>query len=196
MRICFATNNQHKLNEVRELLDDSLEVVGMDELGCTEELSETQETLEGNSMQKAAYVFEHFHIPCFADDTGLEVAALGGAPGVYSARFAGSQRNSGDNMKLLLERMKGKTDRQAQFRTVITFMDEDGAVQMEGVLKGTIIESPRGTAGFGYDPVFLPEGRDITLAEMTMEDKNLISHRGHAIRKLVNFLKHRHLQSL
>lgn len=189
MKLCFATNNHHKVKEVQALLGEEFTVLSLQDIGCNEELNEDQDTIEGNSHQKAQYVFDHYGVACFADDTGLEVDALQGAPGVYSARYAGPQRNPEDNMKLLLTNLDGKPNRQAQFRTVITVIREQGIHQVEGILRGTIISEKRGTEGFGYDPVFLPEGCAKTLAEMTLIEKNRISHRARAIRNLVVFLK-------
>lgn len=171
------------------MIEPDFRILSLEEIGCREELPETESTLEGNSFQKAAYVHNHFHLPCFADDTGLEVTALGGAPGVYSARYAGEQKNSDDNISLLLANLSGSPDRSARFRTVITLIGINGVQKFEGIVNGTILESRRGSAGFGYDPVFQPDGFDKTMAEMTMEEKNAISHRGQAIRKLVAYLK-------
>lgn len=189
MELCFATNNQHKLDEVNQLLGDSYKVMSLSAIGCNEDLPEEQDTLEGNSLQKARYIHEKFKINCFADDTGLEVESLGGAPGVYSARYAGEQRNSEDNMNLLLENLKDKPNRKARFRTVITLIWQNQTYQFEGVAYGVILETKRGEKGFGYDPLFLPEGMHKSMAELTAEEKNAISHRGEAIRKLVAFLK-------
>jgi len=186
--ICFATNNKHKLEEINTLLRNEIKVFGLEEIGCTEELAEEQETLEGNSLQKAQYVFRNYGVSCFADDTGLEVEALNGEPGVYSARYAGSQRSAEDNMNLLLTNLQSKVNRKAQFRTVITLITPEGKNQFEGVLKGTIIKDKRGGGGFGYDPIFLPEGNSKTLAEMTMEEKNMMSHRARAVEKLILFI--------
>ncbi|GAB1446454.1 MAG: non-canonical purine NTP diphosphatase [Cyclobacteriaceae bacterium] len=191
MKLCFATNNQHKLDEVSQLLGDSFKVESLEAIGCAEELPEEQDTLEGNSLQKAKYVYDKFNVNCFADDTGLEVEALGGAPGVYSARYAGEQRNSEDNMNLLLERMNHESKRKARFRTVVTLILESQTYQFEGVVNGEILKSKRGGEGFGYDPLFLPEGLNKSMAELTTDEKNAISHRGEAIRKLVAFLKER-----
>ena len=141
------------------------------------------------AIEKAAYVLKHFNLPCFADDTGLEVDALDGAPGVYSARYAGDQKNSEDNIRLLLENLSGRTDRKARFRTVITLLGLEGVQYFEGIVNGTILEDKRGSAGFGYDPVFQPDGYRKTMAEMTMEEKNLISHRALAVGKLVHYLQ-------
>jgi XTP/dITP diphosphohydrolase len=191
VNICFATNNPHKLQEVSNLLGDSFRILSLRDIGCEDELPETHETLEGNSFEKAEYVHRHYAIPCFADDTGLEVNVLNGAPGVYSARFAGPQKDSHDNIKLLLEKLKGSTDRLARFRTVITFISGRDVHRFEGIIHGKIADQLRGSSGFGYDPVFIPEGYDISFAEMNLEQKNRVSHRGIAIRKLVDFLKNR-----
>lgn len=188
MRICFATNNRHKVDEVSAALGTAFTLVTLEEAGIFEELPETQDTLEGNARQKALHVFENYGVPCFADDTGLEVDALQGAPGVYSARYAGPQRNSDDNIRLLLQNLSGRSPRTAQFRSVIWLALPQGQWSFEGIVRGTIIESLRGAGGFGYDPVFLPESSVKTLAEMNMEEKNAISHRGIAVRKLSQFL--------
>lgn len=195
MTLCFATNNQHKIKEVQALLGSDFTLVGLADIGCTEELAEDQTTLEGNSLQKAKYVFDRYHVSCFADDTGLEVEALRGAPGVYSARYAGQQRNAFDNMKLLLENLRDSKNKKARFRTVITLMEPSSQLQFEGILNGAIIGEPRGAEGFGYDPVFLPEGYTKTLAEMALNEKNTISHRARAIEKLVTHLKQRNLSN-
>lgn len=187
-RLCFATNNRHKLEEVASLLSGTFEVVGLDEVGFTGELAEDFFTLEENSKQKAAFVFTNFNIPCFADDSGLEVDALNGEPGVHSAHYAGPHRSSADNTSLLLQKMKGVENRTARFRTVITLMDVGFVKQFEGTVNGKILHSPLGNDGFGYDPVFLPDGFEISLAEMTMMQKNKISHRAMAVVKLVEYL--------
>jgi XTP/dITP diphosphohydrolase len=189
LTICFATNNDHKRAEIQALLGNEFKVAGLREIGCEEDLAEDQTTLEGNSMQKAAYVFDQYKVSCFADDTGLEVEALNGEPGVYSARYAGNQRNSDENMNLLLDNLSKSENRKAQFRTIITLITQKEKKQFEGVLKGTIIKEKRGTGGFGYDPIFVPEGETKTLAEMTMSQKNLLSHRARAVEKLVLYLK-------
>ncbi|MGV3502198.1 MAG: non-canonical purine NTP diphosphatase [Adhaeribacter sp.] len=189
MKLCFASNNEHKLAEVRQIVGDQYEVVSLQDIGCQEELAEDQDTLEGNSRQKAEYVWQHYGVSCFADDTGLEVAALGGEPGVYSARYAGPQRSSADNMALLLEKMQDKTDRQARFRTSITLFLDGQMHQFDGIVEGRIAPEPSGHTGFGYDPVFVPEGFDQTFAQMPAAQKNSISHRGRAMQQLVAFLK-------
>ncbi len=189
MEICFATNNEHKLAEVQQMLPESITLKTLAQIGSTEEIPESQDTLEGNAEQKARYIFEKFEINCFADDTGLEVYSLNNAPGVYSARYAGSQRNAEDNINLLLKNLKGKTDRKARFRTVIALVLDDVYYFFEGAVEGRIIEEPRGAQGFGYDPIFVPDGYDKTFAEMTAEEKNKISHRGRAIAALVAYLR-------
>jgi XTP/dITP diphosphohydrolase len=188
-RLCFATNNRHKLDEVASLLKHSFDVVGLADVAFNKELAEDFFTLEENSKQKAEFIFNTFQLPCFADDSGLEVDALNGAPGVNSAHYAGPQRSHADNLELLLQKLEGITNRKAQFRTVITFIETSGqAMQFEGIVKGVILHQARGIQGFGYDPVFLPEGFEKSLAEMNMEEKNRISHRASAVRKLVDFL--------
>ena len=189
-QLVAATNNKHKLEELRPLLEPLYRIISLDELGCTEDLAETSATLEGNSLQKANYIFDTYKLACIADDTGLEVEALHGDPGVYSARYAGPQRNSDDNIALLLKNLEGKSNRKARFRTIITLILDDGAVHsFEGVVDGEITPVKKGDKGFGYDPVFKPEGFDRTLAEMTLEEKNSLSHRARAVQKLVAFLK-------
>lgn len=187
MKICFATNNQNKLKEIKSAVS-TIEIVGLASINCSEELPENQKTLEGNSLEKANYIAHNYAINCFADDTGLEVEALDGAPGVYSARYAGEHNDSEANMELLLQNMKGQINRKAQFKTVITLILEGKTYQFEGIAKGEITEARVGVDGFGYDPIFRPEGYELTFAEMSMEDKNKISHRGIAVRKLVQFL--------
>lgn len=187
--LCFATNNQHKIDEVRAHLGPDFHLAGLEEIGCKDELAEDQHTLEGNSFQKAEYVYKNFGVSCFADDTGLEVEALNGVPGVISARYAGEQRNAEDNIQLLLKNLAPLQNRRARFRTVITLITPALIKQFEGIVTGQIIDEHRGSGGFGYDPVFLPDGFNKTLAEMSMEEKNTISHRARAVNKLVEFLK-------
>lgn len=189
MKICFATNNPNKIKEVAHLLGQDFQLVGLKDIGCNEELSEEQSTLEGNAQQKAEYVFRNYKISCFADDTGLEVEALDGEPGVYSARYAGSQRSDRDNMALLLERLSSLSNRKARFRTVICAFIEDQKYFFEGIVEGEIAEVHNGDKGFGYDPIFIPKGYSQTFAQMSLEEKNKISHRSIAVRKLVEFLK-------
>jgi XTP/dITP diphosphohydrolase len=188
--ICFATNNKHKLEEARHIIGHQFKLVSLDDINCNEELPETRDTLEGNSLQKAAYVFDRYGIPCFSDDTGLEVEALGGAPGVYSARYAGEQRSSEDNIRLLIKNLEGRQNRKARFRTVITCVGvEKEPVQFDGSVYGNIISEQRGRSGFGYDPIFIPDGYTETFAEMSAEKKNLLSHRAIALKKLAGYLK-------
>ena len=188
--LCFASNNAHKLDEIRPLLPPGLVLLSLADIGCHEELPETQDTLAGNARQKAEYVREHYGVACFADDTGLEVTALHGAPGVYSARYAGPQRDAGDNMAKLLHELQGQADRSAQFRTVIALARADGTTEeFAGAVAGTIAEAARGTAGFGYDPIFVPdEGDGRSFAEMSKGEKNQLSHRARAVAGLVKFL--------
>ena len=188
MKLNFATNNKHKLQEVREVLGDSFLVESLQSLGINEDIPEDQLTLEGNALQKARFLYDRTGEDCFADDTGLEVEALNGAPGVYSARYAGESKNSLDNMALLLKNMEGVKNRKARFRTVIALILNGEEYLFEGVVNGVITEQPRGTAGFGYDPLFVPDGYTTTFAEMDSEAKNAISHRGLAVEKLAAFL--------
>lgn len=188
MKLVFATNNAHKLQEVSAMLPADYELLALSDIGCDVDIPETADSLQGNALQKAQYVKEHFGLDCFADDTGLEVDALGGEPGIYSARYAGPGHDSKANMAKLLLKMQGKTDRHAQFRTVIALLLGGDTLFFEGIVKGTLLEEPRGTAGFGYDPIFVPEGYNETFAEMG-DEKNDISHRARAVEKLVEFLK-------
>jgi XTP/dITP diphosphohydrolase len=190
MRLCFASNNAHKLDEIRPLLPADLHLLSLADIGCHEELPETQPTLEGNARQKAQYVFDHYGVACFADDTGLEVAALGGAPGVYSARYAGPQREATDNVAKLLHELGPQPNRQARFRTVVSLVRGAADVhEFSGEVAGVIAAAPIGSSGFGYDPVFAPsEGDGRTFAEMTLAEKNLLSHRARAVAGLVAFL--------
>jgi len=191
MRLCFASNNAHKLGEIRPLLPATVQLLNLADIGCQEELPETQPTLEGNARQKAQYVFDRYSISCFADDTGLEVAALGGEPGVYSARYAGPQRSAADNVTKLLHELATQPDRRARFRTVIALVLPDGQMhEFSGEVSGTIAGLPVGHSGFGYDPIFVPtEGDGRTFAEMTLAEKNLLSHRARAVEGLVDFLQ-------
>ena len=197
MKIVFATNNQHKLQEIREILGDQFEILSLADIGCLEDIPETGNTLEANAHQKAEYVFDHYHIDCFADDTGLEVDALGGAPGVHSARYAeGTDHNSEANMAKLLRELGDNDNRKARFRTVISLIQMEGGnpvcsreYQFEGVVEGRIDREKHGSEGFGYDPVFIPEGYDKSFAELGEEIKNQISHRARAVKKLAEWLK-------
>ncbi|MBQ7310954.1 MAG: RdgB/HAM1 family non-canonical purine NTP pyrophosphatase [Alistipes sp.] len=188
-KLIFATNNAHKLGEVQALLGDAFTLVTLRECGITEDIPETADTLEGNALQKARYVYEKTGLDCFADDTGLEVDALGGAPGVHSARYATDGHDFAANNRLLLKNLEGTTDRTARFRTVIALIIDGVEYPFEGRVEGTIATSESGSEGFGYDPLFVPSGEIITFAQMSAEAKNAISHRGRAVAKLVNFLK-------
>lgn len=191
--ICFATNNNHKTEEIRAVLGPFFMLKNLKDIGCTEDLPETQPTIEGNALQKAKYVFDHYQVACFADDTGLEVESLNGEPGVFSARYAGEQRNDSDNINLLLNKLASHQNRKARFKTVIAWIDEDGTVNtFEGIVKGTITQARTGSKGFGYDPVFKPDGFDKTFAQMELAEKNLISHRAIAVKKLINFLQQKY----
>lgn len=188
-KLVFATNNAHKLEEIRAILGDKVEVLSLKDIQCDVDIPETADTLEGNAVLKAEYIYRHYGLDCFADDTGLEVEALNGAPGVYSARYAGGEGHDSEaNMRKLLAEMEGKTNRKAQFRTVICLIEGGAEHLFEGVVKGEIIEEKRGASGFGYDPVFMPEGYTETFAEMGSEEKNCISHRARAVQALCAYL--------
>ena len=186
--LLFATNNQHKLTEIRQILQPVYNISSLAEIGCTDELSETQNTLRGNALQKAEYVFHKYGINCFADDTGLEIDALNGAPGVYSARFAGIHATYQQNVDKVMLLMKDTKNRSARFTTVIALILEGKTYFFEGTVAGEIIKEERGISGFGYDPIFKPTGFDKTFAEMANEEKNSISHRGLAVKNLTDFL--------
>ena len=201
MKLVFATNNQHKLQEIRNILGCEFEIVSLKDIGCDVDIPETGDTLEENALQKAQYVYDHYHISCFADDTGLEVEALDGAPGVHSARYAeGTDHDSDANTAKLLRELNGKENRQARFRTVIALIQKKDICpcgctsikqvsRFEGIVNGKIATEKHGTAGFGYDPVFIPEGYDKSFAELGEEIKNHISHRARAVTKLAEYLK-------
>ncbi len=188
MKILFATNNAHKLAEVQAVLGDSYTLVTPRDCGVTEEIPETQPTLEGNALQKARYLYERTGLDCFADDTGLEVEALGGAPGVHSARYATDGHDFAANNRLLLRNLAGEENRRARFRTVVALILGGREYLFEGVVEGQIIDRETGHEGFGYDPLFRPDGYDRTFAQMTTEEKNAVSHRARAVRKLAAFL--------
>lgn len=187
IQIVFATNNLNKLNEVQAMLPTNIRILSLSDISCTEDIPETQNTIEGNAIQKAQYIKDHYGYDCFADDTGLEVEALNNAPGVYSARYAGAQRNADDNMNLLLKNLEKTTNRKAQFKTVIALLLNNQLHTFTGICKGDITQQKRGDKGFGYDPIFKPSGYDQTFAEMSLDEKNQIGHRGKAIRQLVDF---------
>ncbi|MBQ4056073.1 MAG: non-canonical purine NTP diphosphatase [Bacteroidaceae bacterium] len=187
-KLVFATNNAHKLEEIASILGDKIELLSLKDIHCQADIPETSDTLEGNAIQKAEYIHQHYGMDCFADDTGLEVEALNGAPGIYSARYAGEGHDSEANMKKLLENMQDKENRKAQFRTAICLIMDGETHLFEGIVKGEIIKEKKGGAGFGYDPIFVPEGYDLTFAELGNDIKNTISHRAKAVEKLCSFL--------
>lgn len=189
MKICFTTNNAHKLQEVREIVGDSLELLSLSDIGFSGDIPETHETLEENSQEKAQYIFDRFQIPVFSDDSGLEVSALGNKPGVHTAHYSGS-RDAVANMQKVLSELTTEDSRQARFRAVMTYISADGQLsQFEGIVDGEIASQMSGADGFGYDPIFIPEGYDQTFAELSSDVKNTISHRKRALEKLVQFLK-------
>jgi len=188
MQLVFATNNHNKLKEVQALIPSQIKLLSLNDIGCLEDIPETQITIEGNAMQKAEYIKQHYGYDCFADDTGLEVEALNNEPGVFSARYAGAQRNADDNMNLLLKKLNGKDNRKAQFKTVIALHLNGDIQTFTGICKGEITLQKNGEKGFGYDPIFKPNGFNETFAEMDLELKNTIGHRGKAVNQLVSFL--------
>ena len=188
-KLVFATNNAHKLKEIRAILVNSIEILSLADIHCHADIPETADTLEGNARQKSRYVYEHYRLDCFADDTGLEVESLGGAPGVYSARYADGQgHDSQANMNKLLKEMEEKNNRKAQFRTIISLIEKGEERQFEGIVKGQITKEKRGESGFGYDPIFQPDGYDTTFAELGSDIKNRISHRARAVAALCDYL--------
>ena len=192
-RIVFATNNQHKLDEIRQILGNDFQILSLADIGCHEEIPEDHDTLQENALQKAQYIVDHYHVSCFADDTGLEVDALGGEPGVHSARYAeGTDHDSEANMRKLLLKLGNNNNRRARFRTVIALLlEENGKWREEifdGIVEGHIAREKKGSEGFGYDPIFVPDGYDLSFAELGMDVKNKISHRARAVRKLADFL--------
>ena len=189
-RLVFATNNAHKLEEIRAILGNSIEILSLADIHCHADIPETADTLEGNARQKSRYVYEHYGLDCFADDTGLEVESLGGAPGVYSARYADGQGHDFQaNMNKLLKEMEEKNDRKAQFRTIISLIEKGEERQFEGIVKGQITREKRGESGFGYDPIFQPDGYETTFAELGSDIKNRISHRARAVAALCDYLR-------
>ncbi len=189
MKLTFATNNAHKLDEARAILGERVEIISLRELGCYGDIPETGTTLQANSLQKAAYIHDHFHVDCFADDTGLEIEALNGAPGVYTARYAGEPANDAANRAKVLKELQGITNRNARFVTVITLILQGKTITFEGEVKGSIALEESGTGGFGYDSIFIPEGYDHTFAVLPPKVKNSISHRSRAVEKLYQYLK-------
>jgi XTP/dITP diphosphohydrolase len=188
MQLVFASNNKNKIKEIQALVSDSIQIISLEDIGCTEDIPETAETIEGNAILKTNYITSNYGYNCFADDTGLEVEALNGAPGVYSARYAGEQKDANDNMNKLLSELKDKTNRNANFKTVIC-LNLNGTQQLfTGIINGKIIDEKIGTNGFGYDPIFIAEGHQKTFAQLTLEEKANISHRGIAVAQLIAFL--------
>ncbi|HAQ19228.1 MAG TPA: non-canonical purine NTP pyrophosphatase [Prolixibacteraceae bacterium] len=188
MKLVFATNNPHKLQEIQQLLGNSFELLSLNDIHCDEEIPENQETIEGNATEKSFYIFHKYGFNCFADDTGLEIDALNGEPGVYSARYAGEEKISENNIQLVLQKLAKINNRKARFKTVISLVIDGRETQFEGIVTGLILEEKRGTTGFGYDPIFKPDESQLSFAEMTMEEKGKISHRGRAVQKLVEYL--------
>ena len=189
LNLVFATNNSNKVKEIQALIGHNFKILSLQSVNCLEDIPETADTLAGNALQKANYLFDNYKYDCFADDTGLLVESLYGEPGVYSARYAGDQKNSDDNMNLLLEKLKNKENRKAKFQTVIALIINGKTVTFSGEVHGKVAKEKSGTTGFGYDPIFIPNGYDTTFSEMTIEEKNKISHRGIATRKLMAHLK-------
>jgi XTP/dITP diphosphohydrolase len=189
MELVFATNNQHKLKELQEILGNRIKLLSLNDIGCNEEIPEDQETLEGNASQKAFFIYHKFGYNCFADDTGLEIDGLNGEPGVYSARYAGEEKSAEANMNKVLDKLIKIKNRNARFRTVISLVIDGVEKQFEGAVEGEILNKKRGGSGFGYDPIFQPKGFSQTFAEMNLTDKNKISHRGRAVEKLILYLK-------
>ncbi|MCX6237566.1 MAG: non-canonical purine NTP diphosphatase [Bacteroidia bacterium] len=191
-KLVFATNNDHKLRELRQILPSEFDLLNLNDIGCTDEIPETGTTLEVNAAQKSFYIWNKYGINCFADDTGLEIESLGNEPGVYSARYAGEERSAAANMMKVLEKMEGESNRNARFRCVISLVIDGEEKQFEGIVNGKILTKKHGEAGFGYDPIFMPDGYNLSFAEMPADDKNQISHRGRAVMKLVDYLKNIH----
>lgn len=189
MKLVFATANQNKAKEIQSLIPDTIEILSLNDIHCLEDIPETQATIEGNASQKAFYVYEKYHHNCFADDTGLEIEALNGEPGVLSARYAGDEKSADMNMNKVLTKMQAITNRKARFKTVISLIINGKELQFEGVVNGTILTEKRGGSGFGYDPIFLPDGSSKSFAEMELSEKNTTSHRAKAVNKLVEYLK-------
>lgn len=188
-KLVFATNNNHKLKELMQILPSEFELLSLNDIGCTDEIPETGPTLEVNAAQKSFYIWDKYGINCFADDTGLEIEALGNEPGVFSARYAGEEKSTVANKQKVLENMKNESNRKARFRCVISLIIDGKEKQFEGIVDGQILTENHGEAGFGYDPIFIPDGFSLSFAEMSADNKNKISHRGRAVMKLVEYLK-------
>lgn len=187
-KIVFATGNANKVKEIKAQLPDSIELLSLKDIGCEEELPENQDTLEGNAVEKAVYVYERYGVDCFSEDAGLQVDALNGEPGVYSARYAGESKDSNKNMDKVLQGLEGVEDRKARFRTVIAIIEEGVIKQFDGVVEGEILKERSGSEGFGYDPIFKADAFDVSFAEVSIEQKNSVSHRGRAVKKLIEYL--------
>ncbi len=188
MEIVFGTSNPNKIKEINQILPSDIIIKGLKDIGCTEDIPETQPTIEGNAIQKAQYIYDNYGVNCFAEDTGLEIKVLNGAPGVYSARYAGEQRSSEDNMDKAMAQLETQSDRSARFKTVIALIIDGELSTFEGIVNGQIIKERKGDGGFGYDPIFMPEGYDQTFGELSSTEKNKISHRGRATKKLIEHL--------
>jgi len=188
MKLVFATNNSNKLKEVQALLPSNIKLLSLSDIGCFEDIPETSPTIEGNALQKSTYIKKHYGYDCFADDTGLEVEILNGEPGVYSARYAGESKDANANMDKLIKELKGKNNRKAQFKTVISLIIQNNTFSFTGICTGTITQEKKGQKGFGYDPIFLPDGYDTTFAEIDIDHKNKISHRAKAVNLLIKHL--------
>lgn len=189
LKLVFATNNKNKIKEIKHLIGNSIELLNLKDIGCLEDIPETADTIEGNAIQKAQYIYKKYGFNCFADDTGLEIEALNGEPGVYSARYAGNQKNPEDNMNKVLEKLQNIDNRSAQFKTVIAVIIDGKLTYFEGIVKGEITKEKSGLEGFGYDPIFKPNGYDHTYSEMSLMVKNSMSHRAIATNKLIDYLK-------
>lgn len=189
MKLVFATNNKNKIKEIKHLLNNSLEILSLEDIQCFEDIPETSDTIEGNAIQKAQYVYENYGYNCFADDTGLEIEALNGEPGIYSARYAGEEKNPDMNMNKVLDKLKNISNRNARFKTVIALIVDGKTTCFEGIVEGEITHAKSGSEGFGYDPIFMPKGYNKTYSEMSLDIKNTMSHRAIATKKLIAFLK-------
>ena len=189
MKLIFATNNPDKLKELQALLGKNIELLSLKDIGCEEEVPENHTTLEENASEKAFYIYKKYKLNCFADDTGLEIEALNNEPGVYSARYAGQEKNFNANIQKVIEKLQGIKNKKARFRTVISLIIEGKEIQFTGIVNGIILKEKKGTEGFGYDPIFQPDGYNKSFAQMSLKEKNKISHRGIAVRKLVNYLQ-------
>ena len=195
LKLVFATNNKNKIKEIKHLIGNSIELLNLEDIGCLEEIPETADTIKGNAIQKAEYIYKNYGYNCFADDTGLEIEALNGEPGVFSARYAGEQKSAEDNMNKVLTQLNDKTNKNARFKTVIALIIDGNLICFEGIVEGEITHTKSGTEGFGYDPIFKPKGYDCTYSEMSLDVKNTMSHRAIATGKLINYLKSKYTQT-